>query len=424
MDNSASFFKNTECSYFPCHKNINQDDFNCLFCYCPLYSKNPCPGNPTYIKKEDGRLIKRCTDCVFPHKPENYQKIMNLLRARKDVPPAGEYNHGKELFSVNINPLGLPENVKEYIKNAISSLDLCEKYPDYNCTNLKKKLSDWLSVKVLPDNIVFGNGASELISLAVNAISPKDALLLAPTFSGYERALKICDCRVHHYYLKEENDFAVCGDILEAVSKISPDMIFLCNPNNPTGRMIDKNLFERMLDLCEEKGIFLFVDECFIDFTERADETALRFLEKSPHLIVLNAFTKIFAMAGLRLGYLVSSNSGLLQKINSLRPEWNVSAVAQFAGEKMLDECDYVAKTRELVKKERDFLVKKLKALGFRAFSGEANFILFKSELKKEIPFLRSCANFKGLDGNFYRTSVRTHAENEGLVEKLEKLFS
>ena len=446
MQNSAKFFKNTDCSYFPCHKGLDEDEFNCLFCYCPLYAKNPCPGNPTYIKKDDGRVIKRCTDCTFPHKPENYEKIMNILRIKKSAVSVEEYHHGGECnleeaslganyprkfcldFSVNTNPLGMPENVKSAIKN---SIDLCEKYPDQNCIRLKNKIAEWKFLN--PEQIICGNGASELISLAVNAINPRNALIIAPTFSGYERALKICDCRVHYHFLKEEQNFDLDETVFDTIKRAAPDMIFVCNPNNPTGRMINPVLFEKLLCECEENGIFLFADECFIDFTERASETALRFVENSSHLIVLNAFTKIFAMAGLRLGYLVSSNLGLIQKINSLRPEWNVSEIAQIAGEAALKEKDYIQKTRNLIQNERLFLNEKLKALGFKVFNSEANFIFFENQsdkapnfyqsLKEKGILIRNCDNFIGLKGKFFRIAIKKHEENEKLTETLREIL-
>lgn len=484
MENSSCFFENRECKFFPCHKL--DGDFNCLFCYCPLYTREICPGNPTFIKKEDGRIIKRCTECTFPHRPENYERIMNLLRVKKSEIPTEVYHHGGEErlsftdenqavsaksknfrfldFSVNTNPLGLPERVKSSLKNA---LDLCEKYPDQNCTRLREKIADQLKEKCHVDfisasNIVCGNGASELISLLVQAISPKNALIVEPTFSGYERALKANGCKIQRHFLSEENDFAFDEGILDSIGKktevcrsgqgrsdnlLSPDMIFLCSPDNPTGQMIAPDLLEKIITACEEKGIFLVVDECFIDFTERSDETALQFAGKSPHLIILNAFTKIYAMAGLRLGYLVTTNSALLQKIKALRPEWNVSTLAQIAGEAALDEKAYIEKTRTLIKEEREYLSKELKALGFRAFPGEANFILFSDERKemqkadradvrfsrnnldlsekldsfllKQGIFLRNCGNFPGLRENFYRTAVRTHEENVRLIEIL-----
>ena len=239
MENSSRFFKNTECSYFPCHKNADRENSNCLFCYCPLYSKIPCPGNPTYIKKEDGRIIKRCTDCTFPHKSENYDKIMSLLKKPSESDEIfTEYHHGDEFyedrhasddrhcerseaipltFSVNTNPLGIPEGVKNAILSSVEQLSF---YPDQNCTELRKKIADRFpatlgmtnaphhlcerSLAISFENIICGNGASELISLFTQAISPKNALIVAPTFSGYEKALKICYSKIHYL---EQNEW-------------------------------------------------------------------------------------------------------------------------------------------------------------------------------------------------------------------------
>lgn len=439
MENSSRFFENHECSFFPCHKL--EGDFNCLFCYCPFYTRIVCPGNPEFIKKEDGRVIKKCTGCTFPHKPENYERIMSLLRSPKQDFTFEEYHHGGEKdfcldFSVNTNPLGVPESVKSALKDSDA---LLEKYPDQNCTQLRQKLAEKLSVQSgahLPaENIVFGNGASELISLVAEAVSPKNALIVSPAFSGYERALKICDCRVVHHVLKKENDFILDEKIFDLLEERPGfDMIFVCSPCNPTGRMIRPQILKKLLEVCEEKGIFLFVDECFIDFTECSSESALRFVEKNPHLVVLNAFTKIYAMAGLRLGYAVSSNQGLLQRIKMLAPEWNVSTVAQKAGLAALDEQDYIEETRGLIKREREFLSAELKTLGFKVYSGEANFILFEDEPEREGGekldsalmesgiLIRNCGNFLGLNENFYRVAVKTHAENEKLIHALAKL--
>ena len=159
----------------------------------------------------------------------------------------------------------------------------------------------------------------------------------------------------------------------------------------------------------------------------------MRFIENSAHLIVLNAFTKIFAMAGLRLGYLVSSNLGLLQKINSLRPEWNVSEIAQIAGEAALKEKDYIQKTRNLIQNERLFLNEKLKALGFKVFNSEANFIFFENQsdkapnlyqsLKEKGIFIRNCDNFIGLKGKFFRIAIKKHEENEKFTETLREIL-
>ena len=360
-------------------------------------------------------------------------RMRSKSKARKFCLPLGEQNFlaGKEItgcnfFSVNVNPLGLPEGVKSAIQNAIPDL---ERYPDQNCMRLREKLAE--THLLPPEHIICGNGASELISLVTNAISPKNALLLAPTFSGYEKALKAARTKVQYHFLKAESGFALDETIFDSIQKNKPDMIFLCSPNNPTGRLIEKPLLEKIAAQCDESGIFLVVDECFLDFTEHANESMFRFVEENPHLVVLNAFTKIYAMAGIRLGYLATSNPALLHKINALRPEWNVSTLAQIAGEAALDERNYIEETRTLIKQEREYLSKELKALGFRVFPSDANFILFETEVEKlgvflqerEI-FLRNCGNFTSLSEKFYRTAVRTHEENVRLISVLSEFRS
>lgn len=380
---------------------------------------------------------------------------MNLLRVTKDEIDCAEYHHGGERiseqsraildFSVNTNPLGLPESVKSAIQNAIPDL---ERYPDQHCTKLREKIAAKYNT-ISASHIICGNGASELISLIVAAIQPKTALVLAPTFSGYEKSLRAARAKICYHTLTEESNFTLDETIFGTIQKAKPDLIFLCSPNNPTGRVIEKNLLERIAAHCDEAGIFLVVDECFLDFTARVDETMFRFVEKNPHLVVLNAFTKIYAMAGIRLGYLAASNVALLQKINALRPEWNVSTLAQIAGETALDKRYYIEETCTLIKKEREYLSKELKALGFQVFPSEANFILFKVPDNKEIDSelnkkaqknlnmseklddfllqneisIRNCGNFRGLSENFYRTAVRTHEENVCLLNGIKSFL-
>lgn len=443
---SYRFFKNPGCSFFPCHKNSDIPEFNCLFCFCPLYARKVCPGNPTFIEK-DGRTVKRCADCVFPHKPENYDRIMRLLKISKNVTRKKEYHHGGEFFfragedgkdfSVSTNPLGLPEGVKNAIRNSVSEL---ERYPEQNPIGLREKISSVYNELFLRErsriscqNVILGNGASELISLAVAAVQPKSALIVAPTFSGYERALTAFGCDVGHHFLKEDNDFELDESIFASIEKCGdnavrafPDMIFLCTPNNPTGRMINPGLLKKIIGYCEENGIFVFVDECFIAFTERMKESAAVFVRESPYLMVLNAFTKIYAMAGIRLGFLLSSNDALLERMNELRPEWNISSLAQIAGSAALEEKEYIEETRRVIKKERDYLSKELDSLGFKVCPSDANFILFSAEcertaglLQGEEFFLRKCGDFIGLSRNFFRVAVGKHEENQRLVRKL-----
>ena len=436
MEQSYRFFENRACAYFPCHDLSG--DFNCLFCYCPFYTRPVCPGNPTFITKEDGRTIKRCTDCAFPHKPEHYEQIMALLRQGAPDFASGEYHHGGETtdthlaradFSVNTNPLGMSESVKRALIDAVDSF---ERYPDQNCTALRALLSQKLGVD--GRELFFGNGASEVISLIVQALKPKRALLIAPAFSGYERALRTNGSEIHYHFLKRAQNFALDETIFDTLVRVKADILFLCTPNNPTGARIDDNLLEKIAAYCEEQGVSLVVDECFLDFIPDAKST-MRLTHKK--LITLNAFTKTYALAGLRLGYARIRSDALLARMNALRPEWNISNAAQIAGVVALNERGYLEKTQRLIATERKFLEEKLKALGFHVISGEANFLLItendkidskKSEkidmlLQKQGIFVRNCASFPGLTARDIRIAIKSHEDNCLLVNSLTEIL-
>ncbi len=445
MENSSRFFENRSCRYFPCHEGLA--DFNCLFCYCPLYALRPCPGTPTY-KEKAGRLVKLCTGCTFPHRPENYERVIALLRERKESPRYGSYHHGGELseaegvsldFSVNVNPLGVPAGVQTALAALLSQSKpdsaraALARYPDASCGKLRAALAEKRAVDAVDkERILCGNGASELIALLVAAVNPKSALLLAPSFSGYERALCSRGVAVSYHFLRREESFALRLSP-EALLAGKPDMLFLCNPQNPVGNVIEPSLLEGIADACEERHIFLVVDECFLGFVTGGEaRSLLRLVPDHPHLIVIDAFTKLYAIPSLRLGYAVTSNAMLLQKMRALQPEWSVSLPAQIAGLAALAEDDYVVQSRHLVAGERAYLSRELSSLGFTVYEGEANFVFFSSinmddldlyqQLLEMGLLIRSCADFRGLSGCDYRIAVRKHEDNEVLIKAIKEI--
>lgn len=324
-------------------------------------------------------------------------------------------------FSANLNPLGMPERVKNALQKSISEW---EKYPDPFCRSLVKKLSK--CEKLSPENIVCGNGAADLIFRIVQTATPKKAVVCAPSFSEYSKALTQSGCEISVYYLSEKNSFALDENILEMLDE-SVQMLILCTPNNPTGRTVDGELLSRICERCKANDIVFLCDECFIDFTENAAHAEL-FL--NPNVVVLKAFTKIYAMAGLRLGYALFGDEKLAESVRKSGQFWSVSAPAQTAGEAALDEKYYLEKTLELIKNERDFLTENLRNFGFKVYPSEANFILFYTELPldemllKEKILIRNCANFDGLEQGYFRTAVRTHEENSALVGAIERCLN
>lgn len=324
-------------------------------------------------------------------------------------------------FSANLNPLGMPESVKNALRKSISEW---EKYPDPFCRSLVKKLSERENFP--PENIVCGNGAADLIFRIVQAVKPKKAVACAPSFSEYSKALTQNGSEISAYFLSEKSVFALDEKILEMLDE-SVQMLILCTPNNPTGRTIDGELLRRICERCKANDIVFLCDECFIDFTENAAH-AEQFINLN--VVVLKAFTKIYAMAGLRLGYALFGDDVLAEKVRKNGQFWSVSAPAQTAGEAALDEKNYLEKTLELVKKEREFLTENLRNFGFKVYPSEANFILFYTKLPldemllSEKILIRNCANFDGLEQGYFRAAVRSHEENSALVSAIERCLN
>ena len=337
------------------------------------------------------------------------------------------YNNEVKLdFSVNINPLGMPDTVKGAISKAITH---CDQYPDPTCAKLKQTLAQEFAVKrydVTERDILFGNGASELFMAIVHAIRPRRAVIPAPSFSGYEYAMQAVDGEIAYCLLAEADGFDpdLCQDRLAAMLTAETDILFLANPNNPTGKLMSEENLHHLLDHCREQGIFVVMDECFIDFCADA-ESSLRWVKKHENLIVVQAFTKIYAIPGLRLGYLVCGNESLREKIARNLPEWNVSVIAQEAGATAARARAYVTRTQKYVQRQRAFLEEALTDFGFRVCESSANFILFYTELplykmllKKKI-LIRDCSNYEGLTQGYYRIAVKREEENRQLLKAM-----
>jgi threonine-phosphate decarboxylase len=325
-------------------------------------------------------------------------------------------------FSVNTNPLGMPPEVRQALVSRVDEFSL---YPDPKCRELCAAIASRENVPA--DWVLCGNGAADLIYRLCYAVKPREALVCAPTFSEYERALSQSGCRVSRYVLTEENGFALTEGVLEYLTP-GVDILFLCHPNNPTGRLIPRDLLERILDRARQIGAIAVADECFLDFTD--GESSKSYLWETPGLVVLKAFTKIYAMAGLRLGYMLTSGKTLLEKANAASQCWSVSTPAQIAGAAALGHADWARETRLLIAEERAFLSGELTKLGVRVFQSDANYLLLRCEKPLYEPLLakgimiRRCGNFIGLDTSYYRIAVKTRPENERFSKTLHEVIN
>lgn len=346
---------------------------------------------------------------------------------RTENPHGGEvYDHpGVIDFSANINPLGTPPAVKKAVEAA---LPLLSQYPDPYCRELVAAISDYENIP--KEQILCGNGAAELIFSLCQALRPEKALLLAPSFSEYESALRSVGCRVERWRLPEEQGFALTEDFLEALDQFDGSLLMLCNPNNPTGQVIERGMMERILSACRRKGIFLFVDECFLDLTEGGEALTLKgALSGQANLLLLKAFTKSYGMAGLRLGYCLSGNSHLLERMGRSVQAWNVSLPAQLAGAAAFKEQAFLNRARAIIHAQRPILAAGMERLGLTVIPSRVNFLLFYSERELRGPLLergiqiRSCANYPGLTEGWYRAAVKLPEENQRLLTAMEEIL-
>ena len=339
-----------------------------------------------------------------------------------------ENRHGGDIyggialdFSANVSPLGTPRSVTDAIERALPEL---YRYPDPYCRTLVQTISEYEGV---PKNFVLcGNGASELIYAYCGAVRPKRAMELAPTFSEYSLALRRTGCEVVRFALKQEENFDLRRDFLPILAREKIDALFLCNPNNPTGRLIADDLLEEILRICREKNIALFVDECFLSLSDGGVDLTPS-LSDFPQLFILKAFTKSFGMAGLRLGYGLSADEALLRKMSAAVPPWNVSALAQAAGVAALGDAEFLERNRAVIRAERPRLEERLRELGFWVCPSQANYILFRGEagladrLRERGAAIRDCANFEGLGPGWYRAAVRLREENDALLDAMRR---
>ena len=325
-------------------------------------------------------------------------------------------------FSANINPLGMPDSVRDAI---IHSVEKCVHYPDPDCTALIQKISEFERFPV--DRIVCGNGAADLIYRIAYAFKPRHALICAPTFSEYAFALQSTGCLISEYMLDSARGFRLDEQILPMITN-DTDMMILCTPNNPTGQRIAPDLLKQISECCYQNHTILVCDECFLRFSENAEAYSLQqcFHE---YCIILNAFTKLYAMPGLRLGYALC---GSLQNAVLLRQTgqcWSVSVPAQDAGMAALGEKDWIANTVHYVHTERKYLEKKLRSLGIFAYESSANFMLitapenFADEMEKHGILVRRCDDFHNLDSGHFRIAVRTHTENAALISAINEVY-
>lgn len=333
-------------------------------------------------------------------------------------------------FSANINPLGFSKNIYEAIT---SNLDAIINYPDPDCIELKEVLAGYLGID--RGHLLMGNGAAELIYLLVRIMGCKKALIPVPTFCEYGLAVLSQGGEVIEVEMVEEEGFSLPVErIINLITQV--DLLFICNPNNPTGRLVERAAIEQILERSAKHGVLVVIDEAFMDFVpKRTLYSMMTAVGSSANLAVLYSLTKFFGIPGLRLGS-IAAPKDIIKRISAAKDPWNVNALAQVAGIAGLNDLEHMERTNTLVNREKAFLFEELQNIpGLRPLPGAANFILLNvSESGLESSALaellgrrgilvRDCYGFSGLAGRYIRIAVKNRPENKILLSALKDIL-
>lgn len=327
-------------------------------------------------------------------------------------------------FSVNTNPLGVPPKVMEAASEAAG---LIGQYPDPRQEELKNRLADVLVCE--PDEVLVGNGASELFLDIVFTYRPKRVGIVTPSFGGYRYAVEAAGAELVEYPLKENTGYELDDGVSEMIDS-GVDMVFLASPNNPTGRTIQIPLLERILKHCQRKDVTVVMDESFMELCDKVDDYEDFFFKSTfDNVIRVSAFTKSFAMPGVRLGYLRAPKK-ITERVATHQSEWNVSIFAEKCGIAATYEGDYLKRSRTFLRSERGFVQSGLMGMGLMVFPGEADFLMIKTDaplyeglLKKDI-LIRDLSDFDGLGSGYYRIAIKDRPKNMLLLAAVQEIMN
>ena len=345
-------------------------------------------------------------------------------------------------YSSNINPYGVPESLKQKI---IENIGILERYPDPDYVELREKLAELNKVDI--SNITVGNGATESIFLFMKVLKPENVLIVSPTFGEYERAVRAWDSsenreiEIEYFELEEKDEFRLNIGKLKKELEKKYDLAIICNPNNPTGKFLKMAETEEILKECNKYDTKLFIDEAFIEFLEDGlKESIVNSGENKKNLFVTRAFTKFFAIPGLRLGYGIYFDKSLGKKIAEKKEPWSVNNIAEMAGITVLDDTEYIEETLSWITEEKKYMYEKLDEIsGIKPYKTEVNFICVKikdelfskgmnvkklrEKMIEEGILIRDASNFKFLDERFFRLAIKDRRSNDRVIEVLKKIL-
>ncbi|MGL5150865.1 MAG: pyridoxal phosphate-dependent aminotransferase [Clostridium sp.] len=334
---------------------------------------------------------------------------------------------GEELldYSSNINMVGVPKSFSDGMEEALKYVNC---YPDIEYRETKKAILNYHNINISDENIILGNGAAEVLDLAISNI--KSICIIAPSFSEYTISAKKYGVNIITSYLSSDMQYDY-EDILEKLK--NTEGVIIANPNNPNGLGIEEENFIGILEYCEENNKLIIIDEAFVEFLGE-ERSLLKYVEKYKCLIIIRAITKYFALPGVRVGWGISTNIELVNKIKSMQLPWNINTFGAVTLKYILKDKEYITKSLEKNKKEREFLLKELRELSIfkKVYETNSNFVLcslsslrddefFTYCLSKKI-LIRKCGMYKGLDDSFIRLAIKSRDNNKKLLKVLREI--
>ncbi|TDO92164.1 L-threonine O-3-phosphate decarboxylase [Halanaerobium saccharolyticum] len=331
--------------------------------------------------------------------------------------------------------MGPPASILEAVRANVNKI---ENYPEINSKTLKKLIAE--KHGLAPEQVTVANGAAEMIYQLNKVLRPKQVMVIDPTFSEYQLAAESAGAEIKHFKLKSSANFMPDLENLKAELNRDLDLLFICNPNNPTAHLLKADELETVIQKAAENEIIVAVDEAFIDFlTEPGQYSTIKLLDSYDNLVILKSMTKLFAIPGLRLGYAVT-NKDLSLELEAKRDPWSVNYFSQLAGEIIFSDneeiVDYVKLSRKKIAVERKFLYQKLKEFeNLKVYRPTSNYIFIdisatdysSAELKQELVssaiLIRNCDSYQGLQDDYIRVAVKAREKNEILIEKLKSIL-
>ena len=335
-------------------------------------------------------------------------------------------------FSGNINPLGFPSGIKKLLSD---NIDLVCIYPDKNYTALKESISIYTGADI--ENIAVGNGSTELISAFIKSICPKKAIILGPAYSEYENELKKIGSSFDYFPLDEKDDFVLQTKKLLNVLTEDIDFFVACNPNNPTGTVIEASQMDIIAMHCKKNSISIMIDETYIEFCDDINKVCSIPLTKAyDNIFVIRGISKFFAAPGIRLGYGITSNKGFHNLLTYIQDPWSVNILAAFSGEHLFTDKRFIEETCSLISTERIRILNELKTWkNIKTYPSSSNFILvkllnnriksseiFHNLIRKKL-LIRDAESFTFLDSSYIRFCILSPQKNQMLIESLKEII-